>query len=98
MTNNKYINEIKRIVLDCFENVPASIFLFGSWTRGTQHQGSDVDIAIDCNDAHTRRKIAMLRETLEESTIPYRVDIVDMHFASEQLLEEIRKDGIAWRT
>ncbi|MBR2215229.1 MAG: nucleotidyltransferase domain-containing protein [Selenomonadaceae bacterium] len=96
MTKNKYLAKIKKMALAHFEDTPAYICLFGSWARGTQRRSSDVDIAIKCDSPDSRTKIAELRELLEESTIPYRVDVVDMNFASETILTEIQKDGIAW--
>ena len=94
-TNNgdAYLENIRRTVMDYFSATPGRVYLFGSWARGTQRCGSDVDIAIDGADAG---KIGALRELLEESPVPYRVDVVDMRFASESLLREIRKDGIRW--
>lgn len=41
--------------------------------------------------------ICMLREKLEESNVPYRVDLVDMQFASKILLKKIRQEGILWK-
>ena len=89
-----YIEKIRRMVLDFLSGTSERVYLFGSWARGTQRCGSDVDVAIDGGSAV---KIGALRELLEESTIPYRVDVVDMRFASERLKQEIRKDGIAWK-
>lgn len=43
----KYVERIRNIVLDQLKNETVCIYLFGSWARGTQHHGSDVDIAID---------------------------------------------------
>ena len=96
MTQNKYLLRIREMALAHFKDTPTKIYLFGSWARGTQRRSSDVDIAIKCDSPEARQKIADLRESLEESTIPYRVDVVDMNFASEAILEEIQKDGIAW--
>ena len=74
------------------------IYLFGSWAKGTARQGSDVDVAVEYPDGVSGvLKIGELREQLEQSTIPYRVDVVDMQQASQTLLQEIRKDGIQWK-
>lgn len=91
---NIHIEKIRRMALDFLAGTPGRVYLFGSWARGTQHRGSDVDIAIDGGNPG---RIGALRELLEESTIPYRVDVVDMRLASESLREQIRKDGIAWK-
>lgn len=95
---NPYVQQIKDIVLTCMAEEPVCIFLFGSWARGTMRHGSDVDIAVEYMEgASDLLKIGELRERLEESTVPYRVDIVDMQRASETLVQEIRKEGIRWK-
>ena len=93
----KYIERIKALVLHELQNEDASVFVFGSWARGQQRQSSDVDVAIEYHGPSNWRKIADLREALEESTIPYRVDVVDMQEVSAALVKEIRKDGIVWK-
>lgn len=93
---NVYIDRIRQLVLSLLADEDANVYLFGSWARGTARHGSDVDVAVEFFGVPNERKIADLREQLEESTIPYRVDIVDMSRAAESLCEEIRKDGIRW--
>ena len=97
MTENKYLLRIKEMALEHFKDTTAYICLFGSWARGTQRRSSDVDIAIKWDSPEARARIADLRESLEESTIPYRVDVVDMNFASDVLVEEIQRDGVPWK-
>lgn len=94
---NHYLEKIRDIVLKNMENEPVDIYLFGSWARGSMRHSSDVDIAVDGKETDVSAKISALREELEESTIPYRVDVVDMERASEVLCEEIRREGILWK-
>ena len=93
---NIYIERIRQLVLSVLADENVNVYLFGSWARGTARHGSDVDVAVEFIGASNERKIADLREQMEESTIPYRVDIVDMSRAAETLREEIRRDGIRW--
>ncbi|BAL82362.1 hypothetical protein SELR_06540 [Selenomonas ruminantium subsp. lactilytica TAM6421] len=93
---NTYIERIRQMVQSMLADEDAKIYLFGSWARGTARHGSDVDVAVEFSGMPNERKISDLREQLEESTIPYRVDIVDMSKAAESLREEIRRDGIRW--
>ncbi len=93
---NIYIDRIRQLVLSVLADENVNVYLFGSWARGTARHGSDVDVAVEFFGASNERKIADLREQLEESTIPYRVDIVDMSRAAESLCEEIRREGIRW--
>ncbi|CCQ93685.1 conserved hypothetical protein [[Clostridium] ultunense Esp] len=38
----------------------------------------------------------MLRERIEESPIPYRVDLVDLSKAEDSFREKVMKEGISW--
>lgn len=95
--NEKYLKKIRQTVLDFMKDEPAKIYLFGSWSRGEQRKNSDVDIAIEYSTQSNRQKISAMRELLEESSIPYRVDVVDLKFSSPALVEEIKKDGLIWK-
>lgn len=94
---NKYLEKIRQMVLNFMKDEPAKIYLFGSWARGEQQKNSDVDIAVEYKTDSNRKKIFALRELLEESSIPYRVDVVDLNFSSSALIEEIKKDGLIWK-
>jgi hypothetical protein len=41
--------------------------------------------------------LADLRETLEESTIPYEVDVVDLSEASPQFRQRVKREGVVWK-
>ncbi|WP_295155308.1 hypothetical protein [Selenomonas sp. AE3005] len=58
---------------------------------------SDVDVAIEPLAGDVSVQIAELRDILEESTIPYNVNVVDMSNAADTLCEEIRREGIVWK-
>lgn len=90
------IQRVKTIVLHHFSAQDVRIYLFGSWARGEQKRSSDIDIAVEGKE-DISYEITLLREKLEESTIPRRVDIVDMHHAGKTLCQRIRKEGILWK-
>ena len=94
---NSYIEKIRKCALEFMKDERVRIYLFGLWARGEARCESDVDIAIEGDDRLKASKISALRDFFEESTIPYRVDVVDMRRASEELKEEIRRDGILWK-
>lgn len=56
---------------------PARLYFFGSRTRGEAHRGSDLDVAIDAVRAVTLSEMARLKEALDDSALPYRVDVSD---------------------
>lgn len=90
------IQRVKAIVLQHFSAQDVRIYLFGSWARGEHKRSSDIDIAIEGN-RDISYEITLLREKLEESTIPRRIDVVDMNHAGTVLCQRIRKEGIVWK-
>ena len=71
------VQRVKDVVLQHFKERDVRVYLFGSWARGEQKMSSDIDIAIDSRD-DISYEITLLRERLEESTIPRHVDVVDL--------------------
>src|SRR4029453_16305697 len=72
------LGHVKEIVRRILDDTTTDVYLFGSWARGTQRATSDIDIAIESTKPLPRALLASLREALEESTIPNRVDTVDL--------------------
>lgn len=96
-TEKKYLSILKEHVLQKMQNEDAKIYLFGSWAKGSQRNSSDIDVAIEYRTGQGYGKISELRESIEESSIPYRVDIVDMQRISKPFVEKIRREGIVWK-
>ena len=71
-------------------------YLFGSWATGRRHSASDIDVAIEATEPLAPGLLAGLREALEESTIPYRVDVVDLADADPTFRERVRREGVVW--
>ena len=94
---NKYVKEAKRLVLERCESAGCRVYLFGSRARGDEDRWSDVDIGIDADGPLPGLLISDLCEILEESSIPYQADVVDMQTCQEKLRENILKEGILWK-
>src|SRR5689334_22239655 len=91
------IRELRRMVLDALGDRQAEIWLFGSCARGDVRQHSDIDIAILPRDPLPAGFFAELAADIEDSPIPYDVDLVDLRRADPALAEEVRREGIKWR-
>ncbi|MFA6990715.1 MAG: nucleotidyltransferase domain-containing protein [Candidatus Babeliales bacterium] len=72
----------------------AQIYLFGSRARKDNSPRSDIDIAIDNKNKIDNLTLSNIREEIEESTIPFTVDIIDLNNISEDLKKQILKDRI----
>ena len=58
--------------------------------------GRIIDIAIDPLRALPSVLLAELRERLEESEVPYDVDIVDLSAASPEIRASVEREGARW--
>jgi len=85
------------MVLAALGQRDAAVWLFGSCARGDVRQSSDIDIAILPRDALSTGFFGELAADIEESTIPYDVDLVDLRHANPALVEEVAREGVPWR-
>jgi len=95
-TAQKALAEVRRIVVDVIGSENATIYLFGSWARGDATRTSDIDIAIEPLAELPRGALARLRESLEESHIPYHVDVVDLRKTAPEFRRRVLTEGIPW--
>ena len=95
MKREEVLQQVKAVVETVTKQANVRVYLFGSWARGEERVTSDIDLALEGEDVS---EIAMqVREALEESNIPYRVDVVNLVEASPELLANVRKEGIVWK-
>lgn len=91
-----YLDEVRRIVVANLAGQRARVFLFGSRVWGRPGRGSDVDVGILAEQKLSPATLARLRETLEESHIPYQVEVVDLSTVEEGFRRKVLEDGVAW--
>jgi type I restriction enzyme, S subunit len=91
----------RRIILDAIARYPEieRVTLFGSRAMGTFGQGSDIDLALE--GGHLQRAtLARLAAELEESDLPYKVDLLLRNEHLDTAVEEhIQRHGypFGWR-
>jgi len=96
MIDKKYKDLFLRIIT---KHAPTcKVYLFGSRAKGTHAESSDVDLAIDCGNEISPQIMGLIKESIEESVIPYFVDVVDFNVADEELKKQIIKHGILWKS
>lgn len=95
---NKNCTDYKDILINIIKkHLPHSkIYLFGSRARSTHSPGSDIDIAIDAGIPIERAILGALKEEIVESNIPLFVDIIDLNDISEDIRQQIKKEGVLW--
>lgn len=90
------LKETRRIAVETLKPYPAKIYLFGSWAKGTSSEYSDIDLAVDSKMPLPVEALSTLRERLEDSRIPWRVEVVDLRTASSFFRERVLREGIPW--
>jgi len=93
----RYLDEVRRIVLDDLAEVPARVWLFGSFARGTPDQASDIDVAIEPRGELSPGVLARIESDLEASTVPYFVQLVNLAETDAAFREAVRREGVPWR-
>lgn len=93
--DGEYKQKIINLIIALHPQV--KIYLFGSQATETQTHGSDIDIAIDAGKSMPRTAIGEIREVLNATDIPYKIDVVDFHQVPPQMRELILKEGILWK-
>ena len=94
----KTLEDIKKVLRKNKERISREfkaevIGIFGSYVRGEQKKGSDVDILVRFKEGATIFDLVGLIDFLEE-TLKMRVDIVSERAIRHELKEEILKEVV----
>lgn len=72
------------------------VHIFGSRVKGNNKPGSDIDLAI-LNAGVSEKTVRSLRAEFEESSLPFRVDIVDFNSTNHAgLKDHIQRVGVVF--
>lgn len=87
----KYLQELRTI----FNNYcpKSTIWAYGSRVGGDSHDGSDLDLAVK-TFGDKNCSLAKLKEILNDSDIPFLIDILEFDNISESFQKEILKNYI----
>ena len=72
------------------------IYFFGSRTTSQFSRSSDIDIAIDAGCEIDILELGELRDVLNATDIPQKIDLVDVYAIPKTLRQKILKDGVEW--
>lgn len=89
------LEKLRLFLRSYFSNRPVRVYLFGSRVRGDNKPFSDVDLAFESPE-DLSKDLSYIAEILEESWIPYKVDLVELSKVSHEFKEKILKEGILW--
>lgn len=88
-------NLLKKLVIDPLSVLGCKIYIFGSRARGDNHPYSDVDILYDTQgDSVSLSQISMIKESIEESRFPVKVDLVSSDELALSYKQQVDKEKI----
>ncbi len=90
------LQRTKTLVLRALSDFPVTVYLFGSFARQEGRPHSDIDIAVEPRGSLPPGTLAQLREELEESTIPRKVEVVDLRDVDPEFRDRVRREGVVW--
>lgn len=95
-TRDPYLDQIRDILCRSLQEYRVKMYLFGSRARGTASTGSDCDIGIDSLEDLPKGLLSIIREELEESFVPYQVELIDLRRTTSDFAEKVRREGVVW--
>lgn len=90
------IHAVRLLVTNKLANTSARVYLIGSSARGDSNRYSDIDIAVETLQATPETLIPDIRCLLEQSDIPFFVDVFDFTQLDELYRQQIKKEGVLW--
>lgn len=87
----KHLAELERIFGEYCPK--AEIWAFGSRIKNESHSGSDLDLAVK-NFHENNKSVPELRELLNDSDIPFLIDILDFQKIPTAFQKEILKEYV----
>jgi predicted nucleotidyltransferase len=87
------LDRITAILVRALSGKSCRVYLFGSRAAGTAQPTSDFDVAVLAEE-DLRRELSLAREMLEESNIPFKVDVVDLRQTAPAFSAETQAQGI----
>lgn len=90
------IEEVRRIVLEGLSGRDATVIFFGSCASGSVSAASDIDVAVLPRTPLPTGLLSGIREALEESHVPYHVDVVDLSSVDPTFRKRVLETGVIW--
>ena len=90
------LQALRALLEGFFAAQPVQVYLFGSAASGQLCRGSDLDVGVLPLGALPCGWQAELRERLEESSLLYRVDLIDLSQAPQEFARRVAAEGVRW--
>ena len=90
------LEEVKRLLHQGLKGHRVRVYFFGSRAKGCAHRYSDIDVAVLPREPLPPGTLSTIREALEESHVPYKVDLVDLSVADPEFRKRVIEEGVVW--
>lgn len=87
MLSEEYKKILREIIFRYLNPNKDKVFIFGSRATGTNREFSDIDIGIKPSAALSSSVLSRIKEDLEESDLPYTIDLVDFSGKADRFRE-----------
>jgi len=94
--DEKYLNMLKKIILSIVDTKKVMVFLFGSRLSRCHSSIADADIGLLADEKLPANLYHKIRNSIDESIIPWEVDIIDFTRADKTFKDETLKDIVIW--
>ncbi len=91
-----YLDITKKIILRHLDTNQYKVFLFGSRAVGNAKEMSDIDVGIKGDKPLSIHAKSQIEDELEESIVPFKVDIVDFYNVSEKFKHYALEKVVVW--
>ncbi len=91
-----YVALTKQIVLQQVDKLQYDVFLFGSRATALHHEMSDIDIGFSGKEPLPVLIKSAIEENLEQSIVPFKVDLVDFSKVSDSFRNQALKKVVYW--
>lgn len=72
----------------------SAVWAFGSRTKGSHRPASDLDLAVLCDKETAKKQLPKLNEIFIESSIPFKVQLLDFNRLPENMQRNIEKTHV----
>ena len=98
--NKEIVDIVDKYIAIVKENYDVvAIILFGSYAKGTEHEDSDIDIAVVTDDIKTDKfdeevKLTLLRRKIDSRIEPHIIKVDDYENDETPFVVEVKNTGI----
>lgn len=87
---------LTNLVIDPLKRLQVRVYVFGSRAKGTNHPFSDIDLLLvpSTNSSLSVASLSQIKETIEESRFPIKVDFVLLEDLAESYREHVLLEKI----